>query len=441
MKYTQIITIPTDNGLSIPILLVKGNISVLSLTYVRELQLIGKSISTINKILQSIAYMWDFYFTYEELFNNKTSSYQHSILKLFAEKRLSGTFDKDGLDNTLLFWKPIKLNTVKVDITNISEYTLFLKNNFNAINLNPLETKFKNDMEFIIKKEIENKFSFFNHIKKKEKSIKVKSFSRNDNFGKHTKTEYKAFPKDKINDLIKISNLREKLIYLLLAYGGCRSSEILHIYLNDVSYNENNGMANITLSNPVEGHIEWVKNGLNKTGTRRQYLFEKFNLIPRNLINGKLFSGWKSMTEDDGYKHISFVYWSNPDIGKLFYKLHLEYMKLRLTTGDNHPYYFISLSKNEYGNPLTLNALQDKFKQNVKKIELNTKQSGVNIHGLRHFYGYYCANILQVSKEMTQRMLHHRSISSTEVYYKKTLEVLEEELDKGYTKMKELKNV
>ena len=56
MKYTQIITIPTDNGLSIPILLVKGNISVLSLTYVRELQLIGKSISTINKILQSIAY-------------------------------------------------------------------------------------------------------------------------------------------------------------------------------------------------------------------------------------------------------------------------------------------------------------------------------------------------------------------------------------------------
>jgi len=161
-------------------------------------------------------------------------------------------------------------------------------------------------------------------------------------------------------------------------------------------------------------------------------------LKPRNLVKDKYYSGWKSMTEDDGGKHISFIYWSNPEMGKLFYKLHLQYMELRLKMKVNHPYYFVSLSKQQYGEPLTLNALKDKFFQNIKKIGLNKDISGVNIHGLRHFYGYYCANKLNLSKEITQRMMHHRSINSTEVYYSKTMETMEKEIKIGYQKLKEI---
>lgn len=430
MKYTQIININNNRNTVTPILYVKDKISLLTLTYVRELELMGRSISTINKIVQSIAYMWDFYLTFENKLENK------DILKLYSELRLNGTIDKNSLDKTLLYWKPVKLNTVKLDINNLTEYTLFLENNFNGISLNPLETKFKNDIEFVIKKSIEKKHSFFNHIKQNEKYIKVKSFNRVDNYGKHTTTEYKAFPHNKVNELIKISNLREKLIYILLSYGGCRGSELLHLYLNDVSLNEKDGTANIFLVNPVEGYIEWSKNGKEKKGTRKEYLLNKFNLKPRNLVKNKYYSGWKSMTEDDGKKHISFIYWTNPEMGRLFYKLHLEYMELRLKMNVNHPYYFVSLSKKQYGKPLTLNALKDKFLQSVKKIGLSNNDEGVNLHGLRHFYGYYCANKLKLSKETTQRMLHHKSINSTEVYYQKTLETMEEEINKGYQNLK-----
>jgi len=434
MKYTQIININNNRNTITPILYVKDKISLLTLLYIRELELMGKSISTINKIIQSIAYMWDFYLTYEDKLDNK------DILKLYSELRLNGTIDKNGLDSSLLYWKPVKLDTVKLDISNISEYTLFLENNFNGISLNPLEKKFKNDIEFIVKKSIEKKHSFFNHIKQKETSISVKTFNRKDNYGKHTTTEYKAFPYEKVNKLIEIGNLREKLIYILLAYGGCRSSELLHLYLNDISLNEKDGTANVFLVNPVEGLIEWSKNGKERKGNRREYLLNKYNLKPRNLIKDKFYSGWKSMTEDDGKKHISFIYWTNPEMGKLFYKLHLQYMELRLKMNVNHPYYFVSLSKQQYGEPLTLNALKDKFFQNIKKVGLSKETEGVNLHGLRHFYGYYCANKLKLSKEVTQRMLHHKSLNSTEVYYQKTLQTMEEEINKGYENLKEVKN-
>jgi integrase len=432
MKYCQIININNDRGTTTPILLVKDKISILTLTYIRDLELRGKSQSTIQKILQSIAYMWDFYLTFEDTFKNR-----NDILKKYSELRLNGSVDSNDLDKNLLFWKPVKLNTVKLDINNLTEYSLFLEQNFNGISLNPLEEKFKEDIEYVIKKGIQQKYSFLNHITNRRKSVKIKSFDRKDSYGKHSFSNFKAFPYNKVNDLIKISSLRDKLIFILLSYGGCRSSEIFHLFLNDISFNQKNQTAFVSLVNPVEGYIEWSKNGKEKKGTRKEYLLNKYNLIPRNIKKDKYYAGWKSMTEDDGKRHISNIYWSNPDMGKLFYQLHLQYMELRLKMNVNHPYYFVSLSKNEYGQPLTMNALKNKFNQIIKKIELSNSIDGCNLHGLRHFYGYYCANKLKVSKEVTQRMMHHRSIKSTEIYYQKSMQTLEEELNKGYLSLKE----
>jgi integrase len=440
MKYTQIIKVPSVDGTSFPVLIVKDKISILALTYARELSLKGRSSSTIHKILQSLSFFWDFYFTFEDRFEKIEPT---SILKLFSELRLNGTVDHLGEDPLHLYWKSVKLNTVKLDISNISEYTLYLESNFNTESLNPMEKKFQDDIEYIIQKNKERKFSFFYHLKKNEKFIQKSSFSRDDSFGRHTGfTAYKAFPHDKVNELIKVSKLRDKLIFLLLAYGGCRGSEVLHIFINDIYLNQKNNTATVILGNPVEAKIKWKANSKDISGTRREFLLTKFNLKPRNLLRNKFYSGWKTMTEDDGKNHLSFIYWTNPEMGELFYKLHLEYMKIRLEIGLDHPYYFVSLSPQTYGEPLTLNALKDKFNQLIKKIGLDIKDDGVNLHGLRHFYGFYCANKINVSKEIAQRMLHHKSISSTEVYYQKTLESIETALSIGYDKLKnkEIKN-
>jgi integrase len=52
----------------------------------------------------------------------------------------------------------------------------------------------------------------------------------------------------------------------------------------------------------------------------------------------------------------------------------------------------------------------------------------VNPHGGRHFYGYYCASVLRLPVETTQKLMHHSSISSTEIYYALTAEAVRAEL-------------
>ena len=437
----QIIYIPIKqlNGGTIPILIVNENISLLCLTYIRELQRIGKSQSTILKNIQSIGLLWDYYFA---IGGEKNPIKSEEFFKNFIELRINGAITQNGFDNIGLEWKPVLLSTAKIDLNNITNYFLFLEGNYNSLPINSLEKKFQNDIEFVLKKNIEKKYSFFNHIKRTEKSIKVKSFNRHDNTGKHTTTDYKAFPHENIRDLIKVANLRDKLIFLLLAYGGVRSSELFHIFINDISLNEKNGTANILLFNPVEGYIEWNSNGVRKKGIRKEFLMSKYGLHPRNQLSkkDKKFSGWKSMTEDNGKLRVSYVYWSNPDMGRLFYKLHLEYMKnIRLNANINHPYYFVSNSTINYGEEFTLNALKFQFNNYLQKIGLSNSIHGCNLHGLRHFYGYYCANILKVSKETAQRMLHHKNINSTEIYYQKTLESIEDELNIGYQNLKDSK--
>jgi hypothetical protein len=38
-------------------------------------------------------------------------------------------------------------------------------------------------------------------------------------------------------------------------------------------------------------------------------------------------------------------------------------------------------------------------------------------HSLRHFYGYYCANVLGLAIDIVQVMMHHALATSTQVYY------------------------
>lgn len=438
MKYCQIINLPIKefNNSNIPILMVKNKIDKMVLEYIKDLYLQGKSQSTLKKHISSIALLWDYYLTFEKYLLKEESK---NILKLFIDKRINGTLKYNEIDETLLNWKSVSIKTVKIDILNITSYFEFTELNYNSIPLNIIQKQLhtKVNKSLAVNKSLNNRF--FNFMEDTQLTKKIKIFDRKDSYGKHITSEYKAFPHEKVDNLIEVSNLRNKLIFILLAYGGCRSSELLHLYINDVELNTKNQTANIYLSNPVEGIIEWSKKGVEKRGKRKEYLKDKYNLEPRNLLSNtnSLYSGWKSMTEDDGIRHISNIYWSNPEMGRLFYKLHLKYMKIRLKENQNHPYYFISLNKENFGEPLTMNALKSLFKSHIKKIGLDTKEPGVNLHGLRHFYGYYCANKLKVSKEIAQRMLHHKSIESTEIYYQKTIEIINEELENGYKRIRQ----
>jgi len=427
--YTQIVNLPIKqlNGRTIPTLLVNDKISLLTFAYIRNLQQQGLSQSTILKHITSISLLWEFYLSHDAAnsFNDKT------FLKDFIDLRIEGSLVNKELS---IQWKPVQVKTVKIDILNISSFFDFLELNFQVDNLNKTEVSYYNDVKKSLNTGSYNKHSLLAHKRGHALYSRDKVIQRKDNTGTHINSEYKAFPHDYVDKLIEVSSLRDKLIFILLSYGGIRSSELLHIFLNDISYDEEKDTARIILSNPVESPMNWTKNGIKKSGLRKEFLQDKFNKIPRNQLskNNPKFSGWKSMTEDDGKMHMSLVHWSNPTMGKLFYELHLLYMKERLNSPIDTPYYFITLSGKNYGQDFTLNALKFQFYSYAKKIGLDRQDSGINLHGLRHFYGYYCANILKLNKDTTQRMMHHRSVNSTEVYYQKTLETIQDELNTGY---------
>ena len=240
---------------------------------------------------------------------------------------------------------------------------------------------------------------------------------------------FKSFPPLHVANLIEsCHSIRDVLVFILLFYGGVRSSEICHILVQDVCAfpDPKTGEAIVTLAHPEFGWIDYHRksDGEPRKSVQRQvYLREEYGLVPRNKlpISSPLHAGWKGMTyEEKGYR--STVYWSRPDIGILFYSLHRRYINLRAKVERSHPYYFVNVnasrSRANYGIPMKLKSLRDRFYDACFRIGLTPgRANGVNPHGARHFYGYFLANVLRVSKERTQRFLRHASIQSTDVYY------------------------
>lgn len=137
---------------------------------------------------------------------------------------------------------------------------------------------------------------------------------------------------------------------------------------------------------------------------------------PRSRIGAKhpLFSGWKGRMHSDEKRAESEVHWIREDARMIFARLHAEYMRTtRCLLPDTHPYYFA----NQNGDPCTLKSMHDAFEAAVRRIGLSNSQPGVNSHGPRHYYGYYCASILRLPIEVTQKLMGHKNVSATKVYY------------------------
>ena len=79
-----------------------------------------------------------------------------------------------------------------------------------------------------------------------------------------------------------------------------------------------------------------------------------------------------------------------------------------------HPYYFVALD----GEPLTIRAVEKQFSLACRRLE---KKCGVSLegygpHSLRHYYGFYCADVLRADLLLIQKWMGHAQPSSTAVY-------------------------
>ncbi|BDB72242.1 hypothetical protein Cthiooxydans_46540 [Comamonas thiooxydans] len=143
------------------------------------------------------------------------------------------------------------------------------------------------------------------------------------------------------------------------------------------------------------------------------------------------------MSFDDGRRLESEVHWLVPGIGRYFAKLHAQYMNTtRRHVQDSHPYYFVNEKAGaEFGTPAKLSNMAKAFERAARRVGLSVTEDGVNPHGARHFYGYFCASRLRLSIETTQVLMHHESLSSTAIYYALTSDIAHEELSKAQKKI------
>lgn len=227
---------------------------------------------------------------------------------------------------------------------------------------------------------------------------------------------YKPFPPNLVVPLIEqTKNIRDKLLFSLLAFGGRRLSEMLHLFLTDI---EVRGTAlRVQLRHPVLAPMVWHTHARQTAkGTRREYLKAMFDLLPRNEHGARrTAAGWKGIKFDDEQTLMSEIYFIR-EVEHYLLVLHRAYLyEVRAKVPRRpHPYYFVAGD----GRPLTIAAVEKQFNLACRRLEKTNGVSlvGYGLHSLRHSYGFYCADVLKAELLLIQKWMGHAQPSSTAVY-------------------------
>lgn len=245
------------------------------------------------------------------------------------------------------------------------------------------------------------------------KKIKVKHLAakskpsllaRTDEFG----GDEKAFPIDKCKELIASATcLRDKLLWSLVAASGCRISEALTMMWADI---------HIDTENPKNNKVFIID-----PDSRRAELINYLTEVQINKLDHK------GRTDPDTFliEPFSSMFWQYLGLYSEEQRA-LERSRHRPVT---HTFLFRNLRN---GSPMagSYQSVWERFRPAALKI--TGKNYG--FHSLRHMYGYYLANHCPnptsrnnfgLDLKVVQKLLGHRSITSTERYARKDARMLE----------------
>lgn len=440
--YHSVVEIPMggrEAGRSLPTLVLQdGEPSLYSLAWTRNMMIDDDSSPMhLSKSVAAVGLFYDFYIG---VYNGKVLAPEEmsGLMRQFFQARAYGCSE--------LGWEPVGRKTAKIDVRRASEFSKFCSKNFGSMPLNPIEKKLIEDlnvseqMAHYAKLKNRKDWDLLYHLPPTTQLgqgiINTYAFNPKSGF-KQQVPKHEYFPPDKILSLIKATdNLRDKLAFLILFFGGLRESELMHLFISDITVI--NGSGSIRIGDPESSLYEWDDHFRGKQqGLRSRFLHERYGIIPRNKLGltDPLHSGWKGMLYAKNNDEANFE-WLVPEVGELFGRLHHQYLReFRTSINDDHPHYFINIKNDFFGSPLKISNFIKSFYRAAKRVGLSPTESGVNPHGARHFYGYFCASHLRIPMEQTQLMMRHASITSTEVYYTLEDRVVRDELKKGYERL------
>lgn len=410
-------------AVEIPVILTDQGVLSSVTDYVLSLQVNGFSLSTIQKMIQSIILLIEFMDANTGVFHNP-----EELFSVFVRRLYSGTVGEDGLDPSGLYWIPATVGTVSQHIRNLTNFTDWLSEKDLAKPLNSLRkaTKHEERLQYAAWFR-RNQEDFLGHVKDTSISTTVKRARSIKGRAPLAKTDDDAiaFPSGKFEDFYlngmggakdpRVA-LRDKLIQLLLHGAGFRRSEALLLWVTDVLEDASDpDRAIVRVCNEIEGRAPDGWRSRKGITTRKAYLREKYARSPRQEMHGTQHLGWKSKTLDhkDGY----LQGWFFPDnFARVFMSLWRQYLVFRAAVDCHHPYAFISFDSRHLGNPYTYNAFNQNYAAGLRRIGLEpNKAEGLDPHGHRHSYGRRLTNA-GVDPLIRKKCLHHASLESQVPY-------------------------
>jgi integrase len=420
----------TGKKSELPIILTdEGELSPLT-DYLLKMEANGGSLSSINNVVRATQLLIEYMSANTGVFSDPKVLFQ-----TFVKRMYSGTIGDDGLDPSGLYWIPPSTKTVDIYIKSLTGLTDFLTENTTAMNMNPIVEASPHQQRLNYAAwHRKNQNDFLGHIKDKSKNKTIRKVRLITGRTKSTATndDAKAFPEHHFESFYNKGiggakdprvMIRDKLILLLMHYGGLRESEALSLWACDVFEDpmDDNPDPDIPKKALVriyhEEHGKAPHNWKSSKGavTRQAYLKQEHGIIPRRQMMGTSRVGFKGKNFDHKDNYIQ-VQWFPADAGRAFMVLWQDYLKYRASVDCEHPFAFINFHPQYIGKPYKISAFLDNYETGLRRIGLEPNKSlGQDPHGHRHSYGRRLRRA-KAHPLIIKRCMHHSRLESQEVY-------------------------
>jgi len=448
---TRYVNDDTGREIELPGIFTKDGILLSHLRFLASSRYLKKSASWRERNVFSVKLVLSYIRANEGRFKKTTE-----LLEAFAAALEYGTINIESQrDPSGLYWTPRKAEDARTILNHITAYTDWLAEQpaYQTSRANPFQkaTSVEERMNWCAYYHKQANV-FLCHLNKPVDAVAQNARVRRiqtSEVPSFNKRPTKRFPESEIVNLLENGWIRRvgssdatphdfidykgRAITILMHYAGLRKSEIFHMFLSDVIVDRKRNEAIVRIWHPAQGRVQ--EEGYSN---RRDYLNRRYRRKPRTeyLKSDSLHAGWKSPLLTDGADGYLEVYFYPLDTAKLFllnYINYLKYQRVDPASHDDHPYAFT----NTEGKPETMKNFNRQHRDAVNRIGLaHAKEIGTTEHGHRHSYGYrLCESDLP--PVFIQKALHHRNLSSQEVYKQPTHEDARLEMQKGEKRLAE----
>lgn len=347
-----------------------------------------------------------------------------------------GTYH-EGVDQYGINWLPISDNNLRRLSRCLMEFSDWLCLRYGTTTLNPIQhnASVADQMVFWRQWNRRKAESILSHVKSRGRAATDAIVGRQMRLPRHrtiARAEVAAFPLDYIDTLLWKGfvrpgcdretrpwlkyHLRDILITLLCLYGGCRVSEPMHLWVDDVFVDPDNpDSAIVLIHEPEIGGVHYTDplTGTRRKTTRRDYL-QRYcgGRRPLTEETGRRHAGWKGAMLNHRDRKAFRVFWIDSAAGRLFLTLWQMYISHERPLTPQMPWAFLTKEKQ----PLGAEGFSDAFNAAVRRIGLpRAKWAGTTTHGLRHRYGQWL-NELGITDKEGQVAMHHLNARSQDVY-------------------------